>query len=189
MTDESVPNSPRRRGRPRSAAVEAAMSIDVSKYEDAPALPQAAVKANPTGPKIPWRARKKVSSDPLDIPKHLIPAGMIYEWKTKFVYGQESDHHMAYLQDAGAWSPVPADRPGHERLGTKHSREKRGEIGWFGLVLMERPVKLDNEARAEEYAAARGIREIQMQKLGLTPRGQLPTVVQKARRSMEEPTG
>lgn len=190
MTDETVPNSPRRRGRPpRSAAVEAALTIDASQYEDAPALPQADLAApKPNTPKIPWRARKKSSQNPLDVPAHLIPAGMKYEWKRKSLYGKEDEHNMVFVQEAGAWSPVPSDRAGHGVLGTKGSRA-RGEIGHGGLILMERPVELDNEARQEEYAEARGIREIQMQKLGLTPRGALPATAPRVRRSMEEPTG
>ena len=187
--DYTTDASPRRRRAPRSAAVEAALTIDPSQYEGAPARPQAPVAAAPTdGPKIPWRARKKSSADPLHIPPELIPAGMVYQWKRKFLKGEEDEHNMVHVQEAGAWSPVPGDRPGHGSIGTKGARA-RGEIGYGGLVLMERPIELDNEARMEELSDARGIREIQMQKLGLTPRGQLPATAPRVRRSMEEPTG
>lgn len=179
---------PRRRGQAqRSAAVQSAMTIDPAQYVDAPAKPSAAITAKPGAPKIPWRARKKSSTNPLDIPDHLIPDGMVYQWKRKSLYGKEDEHNMVHVQEAGAWSPVPADREGHGILGTKAGRS-RGEIAQGGLVLMERPKELDDEARLEESQEARGIREIQMQKLGLTPRGQMPSTTPRVRRSMEEPT-
>lgn len=103
----------------------------------------------PTGEPRLQRNRKR-HRNPLDIPKHLIPDGMTYEWKRKSVFGQPDVDHMVDLQD-NHWRPVPASR--HPHLMPEN--EQAGSIERRGLILMERPSYLTEEAREEDYMAAR----------------------------------
>lgn len=94
------------------------------------------------------------------------PPGWTYEWKRKTIAGMEDVDHINSLGENG-WTSVPAER----HTGTA-GKSRTGEIVRDGLMLMERPVELTNEARAEERAAARA--QIQAQNdqyRGNMPRG------------------
>ena len=184
-------NEPTRRGpgRPRSAAIAEAMQIDPTEFENAP-------RNEPT-PQRPaqradgWsRRRKSKTSTPLDIPEHLKDPNMVYQWVAEKVLGAENESHVSDMQEFGGWRHVPADRKGWERVG-KNAGRQRGVIETDGLVLYERPKELDIEARQEELSEARGIRATQMERIGLTPKSNLPRQVTKLKRTVEayqEPT-
>jgi hypothetical protein len=79
-----------------------------------------------------------------------IPDGWSYEWKRKSVWGQEDPSYQVQLARMG-WEPVPADRhPSYmPDKGNYTTIERKG------MVLMERPKELTDEARAIELKKAR----------------------------------
>lgn len=78
------------------------------------------------------------------------PAGFDYQWKRRTIYNQEDPSYQVELIRNG-WEPVPLDR--HPEMMPKGWSAKTIEID--GLVLMERPMVLTDEARAREKANAR----------------------------------
>jgi hypothetical protein len=80
----------------------------------------------------------------------MAPAGWTYEWKRKSVLGQEDPAHQVALRRMG-WDPVPADR--HPEMmpsnGVFDTIERKG------MILMERPTELVEEARQIELLRAR----------------------------------
>jgi len=184
---EQIPNAPRRGRPPRQPNV----AINPAEFENNATLQATLaprqVRSEQRGK---LRRRKEGLDDPFYVDPKLIPDGMTYEWKRQSVYGQEDEDNMVNVQEYGQWTNVPADRPGHGRLGQKKYRE-RGEIGKGGLVLMERPKELTDEAREEDGMEASGQVQTQMQKLQLTPRGTMERSVKTINRSFEayeEPT-
>lgn len=83
--------------------------------------------------------------DPNDIPE-----GWDYEWKTKYVLGQEQGTHILALRRAG-WEEVPTSRhPSFMPMDTDLPFIERK-----GMVLMERPLEISDEARALDLRRAR----------------------------------
>lgn len=79
-----------------------------------------------------------------------IPDGWDYEWKAKFVLGQEQATHILALRRAG-WEEVPTSRhPSYMPMGSDLPYIERK-----GMVLMERPKEITDEARARELRKAR----------------------------------
>jgi len=79
-----------------------------------------------------------------------IPDGWDYEWKAKFVLGQEQATHILALRRAG-WEEVPTHRhPSYMPMGSDLPYIERK-----GMVLMERPKEITDEARARELRKAR----------------------------------
>ncbi len=91
-----------------------------------------------------------------------------YEWKRWSNLGQEDPFYIAMCREQG-WEPVPPSRhpnwvpPGYDKP----------HIIKGGLILMERPVELSIQAKAEEKQQAKQqVREAEA-RLGMTPRGEL----------------
>lgn len=105
--------------------------------------------------------RRKSSIDRFYVPADAVPEGMTYQWCRKSIWGQPDISHMVGLQENG-WTPVPADR--HSGLFMPNGHV--GDIERDGLVLMERPVELTAEARAEDKAAADALTRMQDEQLG-----------------------
>jgi hypothetical protein len=83
--------------------------------------------------------------DPSDIPE-----GWDYEWKAKYVLGQEMATHILALRRAG-WEEVPTHRhPSYMPMGTDMAYIERK-----GMVLMERPKEITEDARTRELRKAR----------------------------------
>lgn len=80
----------------------------------------------------------------------LAPPGWTYEWKTKEVMGEEQSSYLVSLRLNG-WDMVPAKR--HPELMPTDS--KLANIERKGMVLMERPTEIVEEARAIERKRAR----------------------------------
>lgn len=79
-----------------------------------------------------------------------IPDGWDYEWKAKFVLGQEQATHILALRRSG-WEEVPTSRhPSYMPMGSDLPYIERK-----GMVLMERPKEITDEARARELRKAR----------------------------------
>lgn len=93
----------------------------------------------------------------LYVPKDLVPKGMRYRWVAESVNGQP---HITNMQrsimsrEAGGygWTPVPADRPGHESLLPPRMPgvlpDGGGYIRRGGLILCERPERFVREDEA-----------------------------------------
>jgi hypothetical protein len=123
-----------------------------------------------------------------DIPVKEIPEGSSYEWKRFSVNGQEDPFYLASMRSQG-WEPVDPKRhpdwvpPGYDRP----------TIIKGGMILMERPIELTQEARTEARQLARQQVRVAEQRLGLTARGEMdrtkPTLVKEVGRmvpSVEE---
>jgi hypothetical protein len=112
------------------------------------------------------------------------PEGWTYEWKRKSVMGQEDPAHMTDLLRKG-WEPVPASR--HPEMmpsgNTYESVERKG------MVLMERPTELVEEARQIERRRAMGQVRAKEAQLAGTPDGTMsrddPRVSPKIKKGYE----
>ena len=151
--------TPRRPGRPRNA--------DRTPEHSSPAATEREAEHTPDHTRS-RRTRMRSSSmnqDMFYIPVDEIPEGSSYEWKRHSVIGLEDPFYIAQLREQG-WEPVDPKRhpnwlpPGYNLPSIiKH-----------GMILMERPIELTNEARAESRQMAnKQIREAE-QRLGMTPK-------------------
>jgi hypothetical protein len=112
------------------------------------------------------------------------PEGWTYEWKRKSVMGQEDPAHMTDLLRKG-WEPVPASR--HPEMmpsgNTYESVERKG------MVLMERPTELVEEARMIERRRAMSQVRAKEAQLAGTPDGTMsrddPRVSPKIKKGYE----
>ena len=106
-------------------------------------------------------------TDDFFIPQEMIPPGWSYEWKRKSVLGQEDPAYAVSLARKG-WEPVPADRhPSFMPDGARFATIERK-----GMVLMERPLELTEEAREIERKRARAQVRQKEQQLNSAPDGQ-----------------
>lgn len=117
----------------------------------------------------PTRERKRKGgqlNDPFRVDN--IPPGTSYEWKRVTTYGKSDPSYDILMREQG-WEPVDASR--HPELVAEGHK---GAIIRDGLMLMERPVELTQEAQAEDRAAAREAVTVKKQQLGETPSGTMP---------------
>lgn len=83
--------------------------------------------------------------DPADIPE-----GWSYEWKRRTVLGAEDPAYQVALARAG-WEPVPTSRhPSYMPMGGDYPFIERK-----GMILMERPLEITDDARNAELRKAR----------------------------------
>lgn len=113
------------------------------------------------------RRRRKVD-DRFAIDLSIVPRGYVYQWKRASVYGQPDVQHQVDLRENG-WRPVPSVR--HPNMMPDGAT---GAIEKDGMVLMERPEYLDQEARDEDYNLARAQLDRKNSQLGVTPPGTIP---------------
>lgn len=111
------------------------------------------------------RRRRRVD-DKFFMDRSKIPDGWSYEWKRQKVYGMTDVDHQVNLRE-NMWQPVPSSRH-PEMMPTGHD----GPIEKDGMVLMERPQYLTEEARQEDYEIAMDQVRVKEQQLGHTPGGQ-----------------
>lgn len=110
--------------------------------------------------------KRKGTTDKFWIDPKVIPAGWSYEWKRKTVMGYQDVGYDTELLEQG-WTPVDIRRhPNMMPDGWK------GNIERDGLVLMERPMALTLEAKAEDDEAARDQIRRREQMNGETQQGQ-----------------
>jgi hypothetical protein len=105
----------------------------------------------------------RTGSNRFEFDRDMIPGGMCYEWKRKTMFGAEDVENLINL-DQNGWVPVPADR--HPELMGRRATVG-GEIVRGGLILMERPEEISEEARELDTFAARSQVAQQIQRLGL----------------------
>lgn len=116
------------------------------------------------GGRVWTRAVNISSTDPTHIPEELIPEGMVYQWNRHEVVGKEDKTNIVMMQKAG-WEPVPASR--HD--GMFMPRGATGPIIHFDLMLCERPIEFERQARAEERAKANIQNRENHEQFGFTP--------------------
>lgn len=118
---------------------------------------------------IPRQRRRQHSSlenqDAFYFPLDQVPEGSSYEWKRYSVHGQHDPFYLAKMRQQG-WEPVIASK--HPDVVPPGYAEQY--IVKDGMILMERPAELTEEARSEMRTMARQqVREAE-QRLGLTPK-------------------
>lgn len=114
------------------------------------------------------RRKSTITENLFDIPIDEIPEGSSYEWKRHSVNGQEDPFYLAQLREQG-WEPVnPKLHPSWLPPGYNQPHIIKG-----GQILMERPLSLTQEARAENRQLARRQMREAEQRLGMTPKGEL----------------
>lgn len=111
------------------------------------------------------RRKATVSEDVYWLPLEEIPEGLSYEWKRWSVKGEEDPFYIASMREQG-WEPVdPKKHPNWLPPGYNQPHIIKG-----GQILMERPMELTEEARAEQrQLSRRQVREAE-QRLGTAPR-------------------
>lgn len=123
-------------------------------------------------------------ANPFDLPKDEIPEGSSYEWKRFSVSGQSADHDPFYLASMRrqGWEPVDPRRhpnwvpPGYDKP----------YIIRDGLILMERPVELTNEARQEQRNLARQQMREAQERLGMAPKDTMTRDFEGVRPRLEQ---
>src|SRR5215467_4762691 len=110
--------------------------------------------------------RRTRTEDKFYIPLSKVPRGWTYEWKRESCYGQPDTDHQTNLRE-NYWTPVPARRH-PEMMPTGFE----GSIKKDGMVLMERPAYLTEQARQEDFDYAMGEVGRATAALGQSPDGQ-----------------
>jgi len=113
--------------------------------------------------RVPQRILIRTPGNRYDFDRSRIPPGMDYGWKRKSFMGFEDIEHMVNLE-ANGWTPVPPER--HPEL-TGSRLQKGAEIVRGGLMLMERPAEISEDARELDGAFARQQVADHMKRLGL----------------------
>ena len=116
----------------------------------------------------PLRQRKRKGgqmSDIFHIDPSAIPTGLSYEWKRHTVYGKGDLSYDIKMREQG-WLPVDASRH-PELVPDGHT----GAIIRDGLILMERPIELTQEALDEDRLLAKAAVDAKKQQLGQAPKG------------------
>lgn len=120
-------------------------------------------------------------TDEFYIDPSMIPDGWAYEWKRRLLLGAEDPSHNVALYRMG-WEPVPVSR--HPEM---MPRDWAGQtIERKGMILMERPLELVEEARQiERRKAVNQVRDKEAQIAG-TPDGTLTRDHAQARPSIKK---
>jgi len=106
-------------------------------------------------------------TDDFAIPPGYEPDGWQYEWKSESVLGLENAAYMVQLRRKG-WEEVPRSRhPDMMPLSSKDAAIRRK-----GMLLMERPREINDEARSFELKKARMQVRQKEQQLNSAPDGQ-----------------
>jgi len=128
------------------------------------------------------RYREEAEHDGLYIDPQRIPEGMSYEWKRiEDVFGKPDDKYQYDMTRYG-WLIVPAAR--HPEF---FGRVSNGDLPGIhkGLVLMERPKELTQDARLHDWNMAVQPVKDQTAKFKMSAHEMLPRRVTQARRNYE----
>jgi hypothetical protein len=107
-------------------------------------------------------------ADRFFIDPRMIPDGWSYEWKRKTLWGKEDTAHDVEMSRLG-WEAVPVTR--HPELMPKGNFQT---IERDGMILMERPKVLTDEAHAANLRRARQQVRAKEAQLSQSPDGTLP---------------
>jgi hypothetical protein len=106
-------------------------------------------------------------NDKFAIPAAMIPDGWSYEWKTNTVLGAKNPAYEVAIARAG-WEPVPASR--HPELMPANWHGQTIEMD--GMILMERPKEITEEAKEREKRTARDQVRAKEEQVQQAPAGQ-----------------
>ncbi len=98
-----------------------------------------------------------------------VPEGWTYEWKRHTVLNQQDPSYQVALAQQG-WEAVDATR--HPEMMPKDGRYTL--IERKGMVLMERPTEIVEDAKRKELRKARQQVQVKEEQLNSTPNGTLP---------------
>lgn len=186
MSEEIIQKAPLRKKpgpKPRAAQIDEPIAqIDVAAEEPVAAARSPArsqVRTNANGRvevigrdgEVLSRSVARVG-DVFDIPEHMIPTGWAYQWNAVSTYGNSEIHQQTNheMHNAG-WRAVPAER----YAGTLVPKGSKGPIIRQQMMLMERPVILNEEAKQEEKIKAARLISDRNESLMLTQvKGKLP---------------
>jgi hypothetical protein len=119
--------------------------------------------------------------DRFRVNQNTVPEGWVYEWKRKTVLGQPDPAYEVELARKG-WEPVPASRhPEMMPIGKGYDNIERD-----GMILMERPKELTDEARDVELRKARAQVRSKEQQLTNAPEGTMTRDHAKVRPSISK---
>jgi len=105
--------------------------------------------------------------DKFHIDLRVIPDGWSYEWKMLEVLGKQDPSYQVNLARKG-WEAVPRAR--HPEM--MPDNYPGNTIVRDGMILMERPKEITDEARAKDYNLARNQVRAKEVQLGAAPQGQ-----------------
>jgi hypothetical protein len=160
MTDNNeLPIAPRRGRPPKVERPE--VRTEAVRDED----PRARAERRAAEIREHTRANPMAANDKFYIDPHKIPSGWSYEWKRKTLAGMSDPTYDLEVKRAG-WEPVPASR--HPDMMPRGRYET---IERDGMILMERPIEITEEARRRERMAARDNIMIKEQQLREAPTG------------------
>jgi hypothetical protein len=108
-------------------------------------------------------------TDEFFVPAHIIPEGWTYEWKRKLLLGQEDPTYTVQLARMG-WEPVPLNRD-RDHQAMMPPTWPHNTIERKGMMLMERPTEVVEEARSIELRRARDQVRAKEAQLAGTPEG------------------
>lgn len=108
-------------------------------------------------------------TDEFFVPSHIIPEGWTYEWKRKLLLGQEDPTYTVQLARMG-WEAVPLNRD-RDHMAMMPPTWPHNTIERKGMILMERPTEVVEEARSIELRRARDQVRAKEAQLSGTPEG------------------
>lgn len=102
----------------------------------------------------PQRRSRAAQEDRFYIEPGLIPLGMDWQWNRYSVLGKEDTENLIMMQEDG-WTAVTWSKlPEMKRPPNMTERGLKDPVIRGGMILMERPMELTQEARAEDRQAA-----------------------------------
>lgn len=155
----AAPSGPsRRRGRPPRTQER----VEEAVMEPVAAVPRAEMRSEVREEDSRARAARRAAEirghigdmdqgvDEFFVDPSIIPEGWTYEWKRQSILGQEDATHQIHLARMG-WEAVPARR----HPGMMPASWTKGTIERKGMILMERPTEVVEEARRIQNKAAK----------------------------------
>ena len=112
------------------------------------------------------------NSSRFDIPRHMIPDGMDYQWVSQTILGQP-DPRQSVPAAMNHWTPVPMKKHPHLVGPAQAAATPEAAIIVDGLMLCERPSYLTDQRKEQERRAAATQVGDQMARLGQAPEGTL----------------
>ena len=178
-------NTPVRKGRtPRLAQKQAdtVEMLDLGGIEEAVSVPREGLRGSVREESSAERAKRRAAeirghlggieegTDEFYIDPHMVPEGWTYEWKRKLLLGAEDPSYTVQLLRMG-WEPVPLNRD-RDHQAMMPSTWPHNTIERKGMILMERPSEVVEEARRIEQKRARDQVRAKEQQLSGAPEGQ-----------------
>lgn len=169
--ENTMNESPRRRGRPPSSDIEmgAGLQPRANSVESATEESSTARAARRAAELRGHAGGFEDGVDEFFVDPRMIPEGWSYEWKRHLLLGAEDPSYNVSLAREG-WEPVPVNRcPMHRMMmpmnWTGAYIERKGQI------LMERPTEIVEEVRAMDRRNARDQVRAKEAQLSGTPEG------------------